>query len=43
MARTAETLAGDKKRLEQALQGHQKRFEVLTELEQVDPLAAFSS
>ena len=39
MARTAETLAGDKKRLEQALQGHQKRFEVLTELEQVDPLA----
>ena len=39
MARTAETLASDKKRLEEALQGQQKRFEVLTELQQVDPLA----
>ena len=28
-----------KKRLEEALQGQQKRFEVLTELQQVDPLA----
>ena len=37
--RTAKSLADEKKRLEQALQGHQKRFEVLTELEQVDPLA----